>query len=375
VLAGHTSSDQVETILYRLAASPGRRALLGMPARRGLLLRPLLAVTREQTGAYCAARGLRFGDDPTNDTDAYARGRVRNIVLPALRELHPAADANVLATAQTLRDEAEVLDEAVRGVLGGRGRVELATLAGLPPALARLVVARLAEDAAGGPAGAVGARLAELLSLGSGGGSAELHLGGGLRAVVEYGVLRFAAPGASPAGAPPLASVELEQGASARFGSWELYCGAPADGAPPGEGRVEGDSRLSVLLDADAVAGGLTVRAWRDGDRIAPLGLAGSKTLADVFVDARVPREQRRSVPVLASGSQIVWVAGLAVSRRFAAGEHSRRAVRVHARHMGPRGDPADSPAPVNMLDGSPPGVSRPVQRQPPPSPPPDLSR
>jgi len=58
VAAGHTATDQVETVLYRLAASPGRRALLGMPAESGPLVRPLLGVTREETAAYCQARGL-----------------------------------------------------------------------------------------------------------------------------------------------------------------------------------------------------------------------------------------------------------------------------------------------------------------------------
>ena len=55
---GHTATDQAETILYRLAASPGRRALLGMVPAEGRLVRPLMAITREQTAAYCLARGL-----------------------------------------------------------------------------------------------------------------------------------------------------------------------------------------------------------------------------------------------------------------------------------------------------------------------------
>ncbi len=77
--AGHTTTDQAETILYRLAASPGRRALIGMPERRGLLIRPLLAagVSREETGAWCAARGLSWVDDASNDSDVFMRGRVR----------------------------------------------------------------------------------------------------------------------------------------------------------------------------------------------------------------------------------------------------------------------------------------------------------
>jgi len=70
---GHTASDQAETVLLRLAASPGRRALLGMAARDGLLVRPLLGVTRAQTAAHCTARGLAWREDASNDDPAYAR--------------------------------------------------------------------------------------------------------------------------------------------------------------------------------------------------------------------------------------------------------------------------------------------------------------
>lgn len=189
--AGHTTTDQAETIVYRLAASPGRRALLGMPERRGRLVRPLLAagVTREDTAAWCAARGLSWIEDASNTSDAYARGRVRTTVLPALRELHPAAEANLLRTAELLREEAEVLDGVVDTALAGRDRIEVAHLAALPQALARLVVRRLAEDAAGGLCPRAGARLADLLALG--GGPARLDLGDGARAVVAAGVLSF----------------------------------------------------------------------------------------------------------------------------------------------------------------------------------------
>jgi tRNA(Ile)-lysidine synthase len=181
VAAGHTASDQVETVLYRLAASPGRRALLGMAAREGRVLRPLLGVTREQTAAYCAERGLPWREDPTNDSPAFARNRARRDLLPALRALHPAAEANVLRTLDVLRDEAEVLDAAVDAAV----TTELAALRALPPALARLCVQRLADEAEpGGRAAAVGPRAREILALRTG---ASLDLGGGLRVIEEYG--------------------------------------------------------------------------------------------------------------------------------------------------------------------------------------------
>jgi tRNA(Ile)-lysidine synthase len=193
IATGHTADDQVETILYRLASSPSRRALLGMRRQDGSLVRPLLGFSREQTTAYCEERRLEWRDDPTNAGDGYARNRVRNQLIPALAEIHPAASRNVLRTAELLRDEAEVLDALVDAELGGtngsgRGTIELQRLAGLAPALRRLVVQRLADRAAGRPVPGAANHADEVAALRRT-GTAMLDLGGGVRAVVERGVL------------------------------------------------------------------------------------------------------------------------------------------------------------------------------------------
>jgi tRNA(Ile)-lysidine synthase len=191
IAAGHTATDQVETVLYRLAASPGRRALLGMAAREGRLVRPLLGVSREQTAAHCEARGLAWREDASNEAPAFARNRVRHELLPALRSLHPAAEANVLRTLALLRDEAAVLDAVVDAALAEAGDPPaLQALRGLPPALRRLAVQRLADRTVGGQAPAIGHRTAEVLALAEGG---SLDVGGGLRAEARDGALRFGA--------------------------------------------------------------------------------------------------------------------------------------------------------------------------------------
>ena len=188
---GHTADDQVETIVYRLAASPGRRALLGMPAREGRLVRPLLGVTREQTAAYCRERGLGWREDESNSDERFARTRVREGVLPELRSVHPAAESNVLRTAALLREETELLDGLVAAELDGRASVETARLRELPRALARMVVVRMAEQAAGTYVPQAGDRVEEILELDGRGGRAELHIGGGVGAVVEGGLVEM----------------------------------------------------------------------------------------------------------------------------------------------------------------------------------------
>lgn len=318
--AAHTVSDQAETVLYRLAVSPGRRPLLGMAPRRGRLVRPLLDATAAETRAHCLARGLEWREDASNADPRFARARVRHGLLEQLREIAPGAERTIAETAAQLRDEADALDVAVTAALerlGGGPAVEAAALAQLGPALARLVLRRLAEREAGAPQPLTRADVDAVLALagaalpgrsnggdvliGSGGGSRSLDLGGGLRAISEYGTLRFHAGPETAAPEP----VTLTIPGRARFGAWEI------EARSGGGGEVE--------LDAGALGEVVTVRGWRDGDRIRPVGLGGSKSLQDLFTDRKIPRELRRSLPVVEAAGEIAWVAGVAVGERFAA--------------------------------------------------------
>jgi tRNA(Ile)-lysidine synthase len=304
--AAHTASDQAETVLYRLAVSPGSRSLHGMAPRRGRLVRPLLAVTREEVRGYLRARGLDWREDPSNSDRRFARARVRHDLLGALQEIGPAAERTIAETARQLREEADVLERAVAAALeelGGGPAVSLAALREHPPAVRRLVLRELAGRAA--PAGArpvsLGRReAAEILALGEH-GTASLDLGEGLRAVAEYGTLRFT----SAEEPEPPAPAPLPVPGRARFGDWEIA----AEPGSPGD----------VSVSAASLVPGATVRAWREGDRMRPLGLGGTKTLQDLFTDRKIPRALRHTLPVVESGGQVAWVAGVALDERFAA--------------------------------------------------------
>ena len=279
IAVGHTATDQAETVLYRLVASPGRRALLGMPARSGRVIRPLLGLTRAETAAYCEARGLPWREDATNATTT--RGRIREILA-----LHPAAEANVARTLEQLRDEAAVLDTLIDPD---------ADLTTLPPALARLTVQRIA-----GPA-PVAEHMETILALATRGGTGHIDLPGGVRLTVEYGRAKIAR-----------ASVEgdaVRLGVPGRvvFAGGEVSCELGVFAISDG------------TLDAAALASDLEVRAWRPGDRMRPLGLNGTKSLQDLFTDRKVPRAQRHRLPVVVSDGEIVWVPGVATGERFRA--------------------------------------------------------
>ena len=110
---GHTASDQVETVLYRLVASGATKGI--KPRREDGIVRPLLDVWRDETEAYCRAAGLGFRTDTSNTETK--RGLIRDEILPRLRELHPGADRNLLRLAQ---DEPSALDELLASTSGSR---------------------------------------------------------------------------------------------------------------------------------------------------------------------------------------------------------------------------------------------------------------
>lgn len=351
VAAGHTATDQVETVLYRLAASPGRRALLGMPARDGRLVRPLLGVGRADVVVHCEARGLRWREDPSNGSDVFARNRARARLVPALRALHPAAEANVVRTVGLLRDEAVVLDAAVDVALrdaGWRGPgsgVAATALAELEPALRRLAFQRLADAAvappaahptsdlkalrcrssdtpapldAGGAAAAVGERVDEALALATRGGTRALDLPGGLRAVATYGGLRVVCGPPRDAAAPSPPAAELPIPGWVAWGDGDLAATIAAD-LPVADGT----------LDAAVLRAPLQIRTWRAGDRMRPLGVGGSRTLQDLFTDRKLPREKRRTWPVICSAGRIAWVPNVATDEAFAVTSATTARVRL----------------------------------------------
>ncbi|MEJ7717588.1 MAG: tRNA lysidine(34) synthetase TilS [Thermoleophilaceae bacterium] len=321
--AAHTLSDQAETVVYRLATSPGPRALLGMAPRRGRLVRPLLEVPGSATRTWCRENGLDWREDPSNADPRYARSRVRAEVMPVLLDLSPAAERTIARTAQLLREDADVLEAAAAEALGGPGvaAVSAAELAAQPRALRRLALRRLAAEASPGAVALSDEHAERVLALAAGrAGSASLHVGGGLRALVEYGMVRFSAAAASPLASEP---VVLPVPGRVAFGEWEVEARREPDspGAAPHES----------LLDAGALGSAVTVRARREGDRVRPAGVGGSKSLQDLFTDLKIPRELRSTLPVVEVDGEIAWVAGVAVGERFRA-RSSTGAVAIAAR-------------------------------------------
>lgn len=154
IATAHTADDQAETILYRLFASPGRRALQGMPAARGRIVRPLIGLRRSELRDWLTEQQIEWREDASNDDPRFARVRARRLLADA-EQLHPAAVKNLLRTAAMLREEsaalAEVVDDLLADCTDEAGRLDMSAVAALPPALGATVLREFVERGAGRP--------------------------------------------------------------------------------------------------------------------------------------------------------------------------------------------------------------------------------
>jgi len=303
VATAHTRRDQAETILLRLIRGAGPGALAGIRRRRELapgieLFRPLLEVSRAATEAYCAARGLRWFDDPHNVDPARARARLRAL-WPALLQLNPRLEEALAGAAATFAEEDELLN-----ALANAG-------AHLHPALRRRALLAAASEQGARPERKHLEAIVRLLERGEG----AIDVPGG-RAVVKFERRR----------SPPDRSGEVAVPAPGRY-HWASR--ALEVEAKPGAG---------VDVDVTQAPFPWTLRGQRPGDRYRPAG-GRSKKVADLWIDARVPREERGALALLSDAhGRVFWVEGLRPGAACGRGSHSFR--------LRPEMKPSDGPLP-----------------------------
>jgi len=334
VALGHTRGDQAETVLLRLARGTGPRGLAAMAPLNGWRVRPLLEVDREALRAWLRRLGEPWCEDATNADLRVPRNRVRAEVLPALRAVNPRADEALARLARLQAADVALLESMaeeawIRIVTVHDGEVRLSwpALSDLPRALATRVTRRALqvmglrgdEHETALVLSGTPRRHMDRVSMQRLGADVVLRRAATRRAVVAVpagiGDLVLAVPGTVTI---ELAGLELS-----------------ADGLQP-VADVVLDDPGRVCVCADAAAGGLLVRSWRAGDRIQPLGLRGHRKLQDVFVDRKVPRDERPLVPlVCAHDGTVLWVAGHVLSERARVTTRSSGMVVLKIRRLG----------------------------------------
>jgi tRNA(Ile)-lysidine synthase len=309
IAVAHTRDDQAETLLLRLLRGSGATGLSAMRQKRDSVIRPLLGVSRQAVRRHLATRQLGFREDPTNADPAHLRNRVRHELLPLLEtRFNPGIRETLAQTASLLADEAALLGELADAVWQRAGRVDGAVavvmrsvLAREPKPLVRLVL-RHALAEAGGLRGVSAGHVEKLASLvcSSSASGRRLPLPGGREAQVTFDELRL---GQRPTPARSFALKVTVPGRVDLPDGTALFAEA-ARGPAVSNGKT-------VVVAAPADGHDLVVRTRRPGDRVRYRGREIS--LKRFLVNRRVGAFRREGLPLVAAGSQVLFVPGEAV--------------------------------------------------------------
>jgi tRNA(Ile)-lysidine synthase len=356
---GHTQDDQAETVLLHLLRGSGTRGLRGMRPSCGLeevtglpedsrllLIRPLLALPRAETLAYCRARRLSIRQDPTNAQTAFLRNRVRLELLPLLEGYNPAIRQSLAQTAEILAGDAEAID-ALPALLesylsrspdGQRVEVPGDWLRGLPLGLQRIVTRWILQQVS--PEGTeIGFRAVERARAGLA-STRRTSLPGDVEVRAEEDRLVFgrsASPDPDLSRLPQLPAIDeisLEAPCTVSLqGGWVLEI-LERDVIEPID-DLGTDPRAEVIFDAEALGARLFLRAAAPGDRMTPFGAQGSKKIADLFQEHRIPVGARAAWPVVCGAESIAWLVGIRRAEGARVDAATRRILHLRLRAPG----------------------------------------
>ena len=311
IALAHYAGDQAELFLLRLLRGAGGAGLGGMrtcspsPADpRFELVRPFLDVPRELLRDYAAACGIAHCEDPSNADVRIPRNRIRHELLPLLRrEYSPAIDTLLLRTGDLLGAEAEFVRDAARRWLRANRRPAFDRLAvALQRAIIREQLWALGHEAE--------FELVERLRLHPEAVSA--NPGKTLRS--SAGNVVVSAPQPSDFSTAELPVSLAAKSGQFQFGGVEVTWSRTRSSATPPRRPVPGREQF----DATAIGPEITVRHWRPGDRFRPLGLPRLAKLQNLFVNRKIPADERRRLIVATtSAGEIFWVEGLPPGEGF----------------------------------------------------------
>ncbi len=303
IAVAHQRDDQAETVLLHLLRGCGASGLCGMKPRTGAIARPLLGVSRADIESYLAERGVGWRTDETNAQCDALRNRVRNELLPVLRQYNPRISEALVRTAGLcVLDEAYLCEraaEAEAAVRLGDG-FDRRLLNELPlPLKARIVRERLLGDG-----GAVSeADIRRVLALCGAKTGTRIELRGGRSAWTDAEALHIGRY-------PEALTYEVP---FRRDGVTKTPAGRMTASRAAAYRRPE--NAFEAYLALDALPEDLVVRTRRDGDRFHPLGAPGTRKLSDVLTDKKIPSAER-DLPLLCAGNEVYFAVGLAVSEK-----------------------------------------------------------
>jgi tRNA(Ile)-lysidine synthase len=339
IATAHHKNDQAETILHNIIRGTGMQGLTGIkPIRDGVIIRPLLDVSRREIEDYLQQKQLPYRVDASNANSAYTRNRIRNQLLPVLMQgYNPDIVDSLSRMGDILREEDDFLAlycsslfKEIASSAREQIRLDLQRFRNYHPALQRRLVRLAVEEVRGDLDGVSHSHVEAVIRLTacSPTGSRTILPAGSLnkrKVIAEVGYDSLLFRGRSRE--TPVAAFEKALPVPGKVILEDLNLSVTSVLWDKSKGFSF--SSRCIYIDKDKLKGSLSLRQRRDGDRFRPLGMEGSKKLKDYFIDKKIPREKRSRIPLLVDKENIIWVVGYQLNHDYRITDSTKNIIKI----------------------------------------------
>ncbi len=308
VATAHNRNDNAETLLMNFMRGSTTNGLCGIPYVRGNIIRPILNVSRDEIEKYCSDNGLEYMTDSTNMTENYTRNKIRHTLLPYIqKEFNTSFIKTVTENACLIKDDSDYLDGIAEDFYKHHIRncaVNIEDLNKTDIAIKRRVLRLMLRDIYNGLNDISSTYVADILSLADKSSGRQINLPYGIVAKNEYGkiILEHEKKETQPF------EVSINIGETVFISELDKKISVSETDMRNKDG--------AIYLSCDKTDK-IIVRNRRNGDKFQPMGMNGTKRLKEYFIDKKIPKDKRNSVPIIEINGEIAAV-GNRIDKRFA---------------------------------------------------------
>ncbi len=346
IAVGHTADDQVETVLINLLRGAGLRGLAGIPKSRGSVIRPILECTRAELELFLKERNLPHRTDSSNNEKKYLRNKIRHDLIPFLKTFNSDISKNLTNMAEVVRDDDDWISEKTRELYSQLVTTQngmpglcfnISQFQKQPLAMKRRLIREALYQSGKNLRAVTALHVRQILNLFAHGKVGNrLKLPGNVKVSRGYDAVNFSV--GEEANDDPIFFSATEK--------------KPVRLKVPGvtslvEGKVQIHARLmespaafpklvdekQAYLDFEKTGDFIAARFFQPGDLFVPLGMRGHKKLKSYFIDRKIPRKKRYSIPILINAEDdIIWIYGERISDRFRVSDKTRKVLFVEGK-------------------------------------------
>ena len=338
IATAHNANDQAETILMRLMRGTGIEGLCGIPVKRdNVYIRPILFMKREEVEEYCRVNNLMPRIDKSNLERVYSRNKVRLDILPYMKEnFNSDVIEAINRMSELLRIDNNFIDNEVN-----KYYEEFCTRENniiviskdvfkFHKAILYRVIRRAIKDVAGNNYNVELKNIEDVITLSEIGTGKIIYLPNDIIAVNVYGDIKIKINGYEIK-KEDSEKIILKEEVVHKVIEYNDYI-FEFELIENIEKNYYNKNSSTKYFDFDKINGNIVIRYRKNGDKIIPLGLRGTKKVKDVFINLKIPKEKRDFIPIIQFGEDIGWIIDVAISEKFKVTKETNKILKIHSK-------------------------------------------